>query len=499
MENEFERKLDLRLILSIIAAGLLTFSGTIVETSMNVAFPVLMKEFHVGTSGVQWITTGYLLMTAVVIPASSFLNRRFRMKSLFLTAVILFIIGTLLGIFAGSFPMLLMGRMIQGVSAGISMPLMYNIVQQQAPLEKMGMLMGVALMITWAAPVIGPTLGGLIIKVSTWRMIFAILLPVLLVSLVLGLCFIRQSAPLQHPFFDLPGYIILIAAFITLISGLSMAGQNGWCSPKVIGCLSVCGVLLVLYGLYARKLENNSPDWKEDSKERGKLSTEKKETFSKKEKSLQGKTRRPLISIRVFRNRNFTLSFCGFGILAFATLGMGYLLPNYSQIVLHADSLQGGMTLLPGCVLGVVLSPVGGRFLDRCGAKLPLRISSWALVLSLGIFAFTLQNMSILVITLVYMIFEIGHGFGVGNSMTYGLQQLPEELNADGNAVFSTFQQLGGAIGTAVVTAVVSNAQNVGTLQEGTMQGAKEAFLLMFVLALLMAFVEWFMFRGNKE
>ena len=143
MENNFERKLDLKLILSVIAAGLLSFTGVVVATSMNVTFPTLMKEFRVDTAMVQWITTGYLLVLSVIIPLSSFLKKRFRMKQLFVFAISIFMIGTILCMLAPTFALLLAGRLMQGVGTGIALPLMFNIVLEQAPLDKMGFMIGI--------------------------------------------------------------------------------------------------------------------------------------------------------------------------------------------------------------------------------------------------------------------------------------------------------------------------------------------------------------------
>lgn len=168
---EFERKLDAKLILSILAAGIMSFSGVVVETAMNVTFPTLMAEFQVGTATVQWITTGYLLVLAMIIPASSWLKRRFPAKKLFLTAISLFLAGTVLAAAAPAFFWLLLGRLIQGVGTGIALPMMFNIVLEQVPYPKMGFMMGIASLITAVAPAVGPSLGGMIVSRYGWRMI----------------------------------------------------------------------------------------------------------------------------------------------------------------------------------------------------------------------------------------------------------------------------------------------------------------------------------------
>ena len=184
--NTIEKKIDAKLILSIVAAGIMSFSGVVVETAMNVTFPTLMKEFNIDTATVQWITTGYLLVLACIIPASSYLKKRFTTKSLFVTAICLFIIGTVMAAAAPVFSLLLAGRLIQGIGTGIALPLMFNIVLEQVPEERLGLMMGIASLITAMAPAVGPSLGGLIVNNFGWRMIFIALLPGCLAGAVLS-------------------------------------------------------------------------------------------------------------------------------------------------------------------------------------------------------------------------------------------------------------------------------------------------------------------------
>ena len=195
----FQRRADLRFFLSIIAAGLLSFTGVVIETAMNITFPTLMQEFAISTSTVQWITTGYLLILAIVIPTSSYLKQRFAMKRLFLAANLLFLTGTLLDATSASFAQLLFGRLLQGAGTGIALPLMFLIVMEQAPLDKMGLMMGVAMLVCALAPAVGPSVGGYIVSTFGWRMIFIALLPVLLFSLAAGTYAIRQSTTARAP------------------------------------------------------------------------------------------------------------------------------------------------------------------------------------------------------------------------------------------------------------------------------------------------------------
>ena len=156
----FERRLDARLVVSIVAVGIMSFAGEAVETAMNVAFPALMGEFGVNTATVQWVTAGYLLVLSAIMPVSSFLNRRFRARTLFLAAMLTFLAGTIMSAAALHFALLIGGRILQGIGTGVALPLMFNIVLQQVPHERMGTMMGLATLITAIAPAVGPSLGG---------------------------------------------------------------------------------------------------------------------------------------------------------------------------------------------------------------------------------------------------------------------------------------------------------------------------------------------------
>ena len=152
-----------------------------------------MRAFAIDTAAVQWLTTGYLLALALVVPLSSFLKRRFPLKALFLCANLLFLAATLLCALAPHFALLLGGRLLQGAATGIDLPLMFNIILAQAPPSKLGLLMGIGSLITAMAPAVGPVLGGVIVDAYGWRVIFWVLVPVLLLSLALGAAAVRQS------------------------------------------------------------------------------------------------------------------------------------------------------------------------------------------------------------------------------------------------------------------------------------------------------------------
>lgn len=451
MKIEFERKIDLKLILSIIATGIMSFTGVVIETAMNITFPTLMQEFQVDTSTVQWMTTGYLLMLSIIIPTSSFLKRRFTTKGLFLAALILFAIGTIINVFGDHFPILILGRFIQGAGTGIALPLMFNIILEQAPLNKLGFIIGVATFVTGTAPAVGPTFGGFIVTQFGWRMIFISVLPVLLISFILGIYALRQVSPVQKQKFDWTGYLFLSVSFSSLIIGLSASGANGWFSIQVILPLLVAMLCLFVFCKHSKKID------------------------------------RPIIYLKIFKSKPFTFSVLSIIIINIVCLALALLIPNYSQIVGGESAFLAGSLLVPGCILAAFLAPFSGRILDKSGPTIPLIIGNISIIISTLICIVFVENLSSLLFVIIFLFFAGGQGFAASTSMTNGLKHVQSTLKTDGNAVFTTMAQLSGAIGTALVASLVTNQQALfpNDLATGTVLGTRDAFFILFILAIV--------------
>ena len=456
----FERVLDAKLVMSIVATGIMSFSGVCVETAMNVTFPELMREFSVNTATVQWMTTAYLLVLAAVVPISGFLGRRFKTRHIFCFAMVFYIAGIVCGMTAQVFPALLLGRVLEGIGTGVALPLMFNIITEQAPLENLGFMMGVGSLVTAVAPAVGPSVGGWLAETFGWRAIFAALLPLLLVAFVLGISSIRQSHETSREPFDLPGWASLAAGFACLVFAVDEGTNVGWTNPLII-CLFVAFVALLAL-------------------------------FVRRERSCET----PLIHLGIFTHRGYVLGLGVIVFLQFTILGLSFLLPNYAQLVNGAGQTEAGSVLLWGCVLGAVLAPVSGRLLDRFGARPPILCGAVCAIASVVILAAAARGMPTLVATLVYVLFAGGQSLMYGNNMTCALRFLPAGIKPDGNAMFTTMQQLAGAIGTSVTAAVVNAAQAGAAeadMAAATAAGTQTALVVLVVtmaVSLACAFLE---------
>ncbi len=463
-ETEFVPVLDAKLIMSVVAAGIMSFCGVVVETAMNVAFPALMEEFSIDTAMVQWMTTGYLCVLAMVIPTSAWLKSRFKIKTLFVSSVLIFTSGVLLSAYTPTYALLLGGRILQGVGTGVALPLMFNIILDQTPYENIGMMIGVGTLITALAPAVGPSLGGIIIESYGWREVFLCLIPVLFISFCMGIFAIRQSSKLSVKKFDLIGFVELSVFILSSIFALSEGTGYMTLSLSVILEIVVAVVSFVLFVRHSLKAEH------------------------------------PLLNLHVFANKTFSLAIVALMLLQAVILALGYLMPNYAQLVCLAGPADSGFVMLPGCLLGACLSPVSGHILDRLGARKPITLGNISVLVSVVLLYSFSNTLSVSMLAGFYIFLTFGSSLTMGNTMTHSLNHLGEELKADGNALINTAQQLAGAIGTALVTGIVNAYQLAGGINvEASRAGCTASFLSLVVLAAIMLLCTLCMFSTRKR
>lgn len=230
-----ENKVSTKNAMAIIAVALVSFSGIMAETAMNVTFPVLTGYFSTSLNSIQWLTTAYLLSVTIMITTSAYLNKRYNTRYLWLASLIFFATGTLVGGLASNLPVLLIGRVLEGLAAGISMPLMFNLIVQLVPRSKIGVWMGIGSMVVSLAPSFGPTYGGALIDTLGWRSIFFILLIVPIISLLLGWRTIDNSEETQaNVSFDVLAFGLLSVSLITALILINQL-ENGTVNILLLG------------------------------------------------------------------------------------------------------------------------------------------------------------------------------------------------------------------------------------------------------------------------
>ncbi|MBW3089543.1 MFS transporter [Bifidobacterium miconisargentati] len=434
-------RIPARLIGAIVAVGSLAFIGILTETVMTVLFPALMREFHVDTATVQWITTIYLLSVAATMPISSFLKRRFRLKAIFLAAVALGVVGSLIMIFATAFPLMIVARIIQGVGSGIATPLMINIILEQSPRSKIGRLMGVGSLVITVAPAIGPTVGGAVTSVLPWRAIFVIAVPLMLVAAVIGCACIEQRTPTEAAYLDPIQLGSIIIALVGLVLALNQGGVA--VSAAVSGGAAmksgIVAMVSLMVGLGALLL----------------FAVSSKRAFS------------PLLRLGILRDPAVLLHALAYTLLPLVAIGYGYVITNVAQLSLGASAFVAGSLVLPGALVGAVCAPVGGWFYDKFGAVKPILIPLGIAILGPVLMLVFSMHLTPVMLAGFYFIFGFLYAIGNANVMTSGLSEVPHQFRPDGNAIFNTGLQFGGAAGTALFSTILAVAQ-AGAGEEGT-------------------------------
>lgn len=190
------------IMVAVLLAG--TLLAVLNQTLLSPALPAIMDSLQVDTTTVQWLTSGYSLVEAVVIPLSAYLIGRFSTRQAFLSGITIFTAGSLLAALAPSFPFLLAGRMLQALCAGVVMPMVMTVILLVFPREKRGSAMGVIGLIIGFAPAVGPSTAGMLVDSVGWRALFAIITVLSVLVLIAGIVFLKNYGNFQRTTFDKP-------------------------------------------------------------------------------------------------------------------------------------------------------------------------------------------------------------------------------------------------------------------------------------------------------
>lgn len=435
-----------KLLSAIISIGLLSFLGIVVETALNITFPQLTKYFSIPINQVQWLTTGYMLVSTSLIPLGSFFLKRFRVVTLFRVSCLSFLVGTLIASFSNSFNLVLLGRLCQGIADGIALPLIFAVILHQVPKKKVGTFMGIGSLVIALAPAVGPIYGGIIQDTLNWHFLFIILIPMIIVTWLLGELSIEQSSPIHYVPFDVRGGIcltIFLSTALMFIVNLTANSSSLKFNLILLGTVFCSGLLFLL---------------------------------NEKNKSHK------LLELALFKNKRFLQLLSAFFLLQFSSLSMSYLIPNVLQILFDQSPGLVGFLVAPAAVIDAVLSVVAGIIYDKTTPSLP--IISGCTIIGLTFLGANLFTPSIGGLVLIYMLFMVGLSFSYSNIMTYSLSKLPAGLVNDGNSIYMTVQAYSGAVGIAISSSVVSLLQKQqGSIISGTKLGLSINFLILFFVA----------------
>lgn len=396
------------------------FIAILNQTLLNVALPVINNEFSISASTGQWLMTGFMLVNGILIPISAFLISKYSYRRLFLIAMTLFTIGSIICALSFNFPMMMTGRVIQAVGAGVLMPLGSNVFMTIFPPEKRGAAMGTLGIAFILAPAIGPTLSGWIVQNYHWNVMFYGMFAIGLVAIFISFFWFRIYQKTSNPKPDVQGIIFSTLGFGLLLYGFSEAGNDGWTSLTVSLSLIIGIIFTALFVIREVRMKN------------------------------------PMLDMSALKYSGFTLTTIINVIVTMSLFGGMILLPIYLQNLRGFTPLDSGLLLLPGSLIMGFMGPIAGKMLDSFGIK-PLALIGLT-IMTFATWELTQLNMDTpyTTILVIYIVRSFGMSFIMMPIMTAGMNSLPQRLIPHGNAISNTVRQLAGSIGTAILVTVMT-------------------------------------------
>lgn len=424
-----------------------TFLGLLCSTLMNIALPTFMNVFHISEAQVQWVTNGYMLVNALMIPVSSFLIKRFPFKNLFIIFSGIFLLGTIIGAIAWSFNLVVIARMIQALGAGMMMPLVNVLAIRYAKPGKKGQIMGIIGLAFNCAPILGPAISGFLLHFFSWRYLFLLIIPFAVITLLLSFFLLPKIPHNEHPRFNTLALILITGGLWSLLMGLSNVSNNHLLSFNVAGYVLIGLVFLLLFFLNQRH------------------------------------SNRQLINFGIFSHKQFVFATVINMLITSTMYGNAILIPLLVQIVLGKSTVISAIAVLPGAILTGLLSTTSGRFYDIYPIK--ILVGTGLIIDIIGTIgqAAIGARSSVLMITLFQTIRQFGLVTMLIPLQTQALSLLPNEIVPDAVATFNTLRQIAAAFVTALIVSIVGIVNHL-VHNPSSHLGIQAGFLLCLCLLL---------------
>lgn len=418
MEENKNELLNSWLALGVVVIG--TFMSILDSSIVNIALPKMMSVFGMPLDDAKWIITAYSLTLGAIIPLTGYLQDVFGAKKVYIAALGIFSLGSLLCGFAWSGSTMIAFRVIQAIGGGMIMPVGMSIIYQLFPKEKIGLALGFWGIAAMAAPAIGPTLGGFIIEKMDWRMIFNVNVPIGVVAVILAGILLRDSEKKPFKSFDIIGFLSATIGMISVLYVLGEGSSIDWSNVEnpVLMTLGILSLILFVVN------ELTHPN--------------------------------PLLDLRVLKLFDFSISLIINSIVTLAIMGGAYILPLFLQNVRGYTAMETGLIMLPSALVMGILMPISGALFDKVGAK-PLVIPG---LIILGITSYELANVinmnsSKSYIILITCIRSIGLGLAAMPISTVGMNAVKKELVPGASALNNTIRQVAGALSITIMSTLM--------------------------------------------
>ena len=430
------------------------FFGYLNDTLLNVALTPIMKDFGVDKTTVQWLTTGFLLVMGAFTPITVGVIQWFETRKMVLFTQATFLAGSLICAFAPTFGILVAGRMVQAVSAAFFVPLLFNGILSIYPPNKRGTAMGVITMMFTAAPAIGPTLSGIIIDHTHWRVLFGFTAPFMLAAMVLvGKYLTVNLSNISRPKIDILSAVLSIAGF----GGLVYASSN-FARLPLAEFILLFAASVALMGWFAYR---------------------------------QSRLATPLLNLRAFEYKQFRHCVVILAGAVFLFLGLELMMPMYTQQVLMLTGTATGLILMPASIAQAVVAPLFGKLLDKKGGRFVVLPATVMLTVSLAVLWLFLRiDTQVMMLTAMFTLMAVSVSACVTGE-THGLNALPKKLNPHGAAILTTINPIAGAIGAAFfvgATNIGEKLSSAASPQQAMLDGIHLAMGSALVLGAVMVF-----------
>ena len=438
------------IFISLVVSGI---ASSILATAMTTALPELVKYFGVSTSIGQWVTSGYSLAMGTVMPLTAFLITRFPTKKLYMTGIGCFIVGLLLSIFAGNFGLMMVGRVLQACGNGVLMSAAQVVILTVYPAEKKGTMMGTYGLVTTAAPIIAPTVAGLMIVAFGWKSIFYLVLVIMTISFAFSGMVFEDVLELQDKKFDFLSFAESILAFGGITLGIGNISGFGLVSAQAGLPLLAGAVVCVLFIIRQCGQE------------------------------------KPFLDVKILRSRDYAVSVISSMVLYLVMMGSSVIMPLYVQSVMGYSAFISGLVTLPGSFATAVVSPFAGRLYDQMGIKKIFIAASAALVVSNIGMTFLTMGTPLWVAAGLNVIRNISIGSLMMPLLTWGTSHVSPKKVADASSLLTSFRTVAGAIGSAVFVGIMTAVGESSAAAYGDnalMHGLNVSFLWMTVGSLVL-------------
>lgn len=421
IEDLFARYGESYRMLVMITGMAASFTMVVSGTIVNVAVPDVMGAFGVGLDQAQLMTSAFNIAMVTSQLLSAWLVSAFGQRGGFLLMSVVFVIGSLIAALGQDFDFVVVGRVLQGVAAGVIQPLVMVVAFQVFPTERRGYAMAIYSMGVFMAVAVGPIIGGVAIDLLEWRYIFWAPLPVIGVAALMGWIFMPSVRNKDSGPFDWPGYLLLLVSVYCLITGLTEGNREGWTSTYILGLFTLgigSGIVLILSQLQDRPT---------------------------------------LIDLSLFQYKQFAMTALIAFVFGVGNFGSGYGVPVFGQLVQGMTPLDAALVMFPSAILVVIALPLTGRLADKIPPHIGIMIGLMLFAVGTAPMGGADVNTPFVLIMTYFIISRLGMSFTNPFIMNTALQSLPQDKISAGGGTINFCRQFGGSLGLTAWVAFVQH------------------------------------------